>query len=1038
MTDFELERKNISRRANEKQRLAADPKKSVWVEASAGTGKTKVLSDRVLRLLLDGVHPAKVLCLTYTKAAAVEMNSRIAGRLGRWAVLKENELIKELESLLGVEPSEELSATARRLFAQFLDTAGGMKIQTIHSFCQEVLKRFPLEAGISPYFEVMDERSTIEALDDIKKKLLRKSSPALAYLTGNVSEFIFPKLMKMITDKRNEIAELLAKIPLNDLVSRLSEKTGVHLDDKREDFVVDEAHRLKFLTTKGEPRAKLKPEEREEAERLVALDAKLAAWDLLHSTQAMLSLAADLVTMYKDYKKIHSKMDYDDLIVLTRNLLENKEAAAWVLYKLDGGIDHILIDEAQDTSPNQWAIVRAVSEELLAGTGVSVLARTVFAVGDRKQSIYSFQGADVWEFEKAKEHFSSKIEEFEKIDLDVSFRSVSAVLDVVNNLFQEGSPHLPFRAGDAGKVELWSIIEEEKEADVSEKVWKKPVERVSISSSSARLAKEIVSRIRQAVEGREALASKGRAVKYKDFLILVQRRNSFVDELIRECKNQNVSVAGADKIKLEEQIVVQDLVVLGKFLLMPLDDLSLATVLKSPLFGLDDDDLFALCHNRGHTPLWTILGQNKKYEAVYKVLQELQNMMDFVRPFELYSHVLNVLGGRKKFMERMGSEVEDGLDEFINLALNFENEHIPSLQKFIQWMSTGSVEIKRELEQSDVDAVRIMTVHGSKGLQAPIVILPDMVRMPMARREGDILFDGDLVYFPLSSAQYEENCNRIFESKCRMQTEEYRRLLYVALTRAEDRLCLCGYAKKSKPKEESWYEVCRRSFSEIGKVDETGKIVYEMPQSAIVKPEKKSVEAEGFKEMLPWVNRPAVKEGPLAKPLAPSKLYEEEEEPAVVSPLKSKQNNGYQRGLIIHKLLQFIPEIEASQQVKRIDDYLKNVSDAEVIKAKVLALLEKHSELFCENSRAEASIMGKVNGKIFSGQIDRLVVKEKEVWIVDYKTNRVPALNAKDVPMVYQKQLQAYKALMGKIYPDKSIRTYILWTNNLELMELNI
>lgn len=435
--------------------------------------------------------------------------------------------------------------------------------------------------------------------------------------------------------------------------------------------------------------------------------------------------------------------------------------------------------------------------------------RTVFAVGDRKQSIYSFQGADPRGFDEMRKYFAAQSANFDQIHLDVSFRSTAAVLDTVNELFRDGAAakgvagegediaHIPFRFGDGGKVELWPLIEPEE--GENKDIWLPPVERRGSESTSARLARQIARRIKQSVESRDILVSQNRPVRYKDFMILVQRRNAFVEEMVRECKNAGVNVAGIDKIRLLEQIAIQDLIALGQFLLLPNDDLTLATVLKSPLFGLNDDDLFRLCYGRGTATVWARLGKDEKYAAVYGILQDLLDKADYIRPFELYGYVLSTLGGRKKFVERMGYEVEDGLDEFVNLTLAYEQEHVPTLQGFIARIKQDEIEIKRELEQSDADVVRIMTVHGSKGLQAPIVILPDTVRVVGTKKEGGLLWD-DIFYYPLTAGDYEKNCAEIKNREAELALEEYRRLLYVALTRAEDRLCICGYRKKTKPR----------------------------------------------------------------------------------------------------------------------------------------------------------------------------------------------------------------------------------------------
>ncbi len=1074
-------RKVIGNRATDKQRAAANPYKSVWVEASAGTGKTKVLSDRVLRLLLSGVNPLKILCLTYTKAAAVEMSSRVAGRLSRWAVCEAGILEKELVELLGEMPSErkeyeKIVNTARRLFAVFLDTPGGMKIQTIHGFCQEVLKRFPLEAGVSPYFKVMDERSSREALKEIQNKVLLKierepmseEAKALGFLTSNVMERNFPKLLEAVAFERNQISRILAGG--TDWERELYERLGVSFKDDvsvlQSEFVKnidrDVARQTMQALYKGSPKQDFGKAEKlrsfleqgdfeayakainnkqamnkkvveampeialyleKEREKLAALEEKILAVGLAASTRAVMHLAKDMIAGYNNFKKKNCRMDYEDLIVLARGLLENKNVSDWVLFKLDGGIDHVLIDEAQDTSPDQWAIVLSIVNEFFSGAGTKMQARTVFAVGDRKQSIYSFQGADISEFEKNRNKFL-EFENFEEVSLDVSFRSTAAVLGAVDKIFDGATEHVSFRAGDAGKVEIWPLFEEDKEDDIGEFFPKAAVKKVS---ASAKLAREIALKIKQMVEGKELLISQNRPLRYRDFLILVQQRAGLVTELVRECKNLNVAVAGVDKITLLEQIAVQDLISLGKFLLLPTDDLSLAEALKTPIFALGDDDLFELCFDRGGRTLWSRLGENKKYLGIYAKLQELLNMADFVRPFELFSHVLNQFKGRRAYLERMGEEVLDGLDEFINLTLEFEKEHIPSLQGFMGWIAQDKIEIKRELEQSELDAVRIMTVHGSKGLQAPIVILPDTIRQAPSKREAKFLWD-DMFYYPLSAGAYNKHCEDIHERNKQLAEEEHQRLLYVALTRAEDRLVVCGYKKKKSKVENSWYEKVSSRVPKEG---------VECAQEFFAE-SKKEEESEVLS--LPpfeWIYEAAKQEGALAKPYAPSKPEEDEEEEIFISPLTKDKQNRYLRGNVIHKILQFLPEVKNTDA---IDAFLAttDLSEAqrEKIKKEVWNLREKFAVLFGHNSKAEVPIMGKVGDKIISGQIDRLVVKDDAVMIIDYKTNRPAADFLSEVPLKYLKQMECYKKLIAQIYPSKTIEVYILWTDTLNLMQI--
>lgn len=1098
--------------ATKQQNEAADPEKSVWVEASAGTGKTKVLSDRVLRLLLNGVSPSKILCLTYTKAAAVEMNTRISKKLGEWAVMPEDNLREEIYKITAINPGDTLIKEARVLFAKVLEEPSGIKIQTMHSFCEEILKRFPIEAGIAPYFTIMDDRSAKEALNNISKSLILNAQKEpesvigknVAWLTANIKEFKFAELLRKITENRNKITVLLSKYAdFDDFVQALQQKLGVSnectIDKAFEHFVANlkidivkkiadvlvnssqsdkknaqslytclecfdyDIYKKVFITgAKIRDRLackdaiKIWPEIVEHmsalAQEILDFENHLVKIELYNSTKAIISVAEILNRGYAEYKNKTACLDFEDLVIITKKLLEKENISSWVLYKLDGGISHILIDEAQDTSPNQWSIIKSLTDEFFDGLGQKEENRTIFAVGDRKQSIYSFQGADPEEFDNMYHYFASKDKNLKKIHLDVSFRSTKAVLESVNHLFNipeaksgvvidgQHVSHLPYRLGEGGKVILWPLIVSDEKSE--DDIWYPPVERKIKSSASSKLATKIASNIKKMVENKEILESQNRPIRYSDFMVLVQRRNAFMEEFVRECKNIGVNVSGVDKLKLLEQIAVQDLLSLAQFLLLPQDDLKLAEILKSPLFGLNDEDLFELCYNRKEHSLWQQLRANTKYEAIYLQLSELIKKADYLRPFELFNYVLTSMHGRKKFVSRLGSEAEDSIDEFINLSLSFEIEHIPNLQNFIQWINSGEVEIKRELEQAKSDSVRIMTAHGSKGLQAPIVIIPDSIRIANVKRGEDILFDDSLAYFPLSATKYDSICDDIHTKKTKEAFDEYRRLLYVALTRAEDRLYIAGYKSKGDADERSWYALCEKMLQDLGIISDDKRILYECEQELECEKKEEIIYNHNEIKVPYWLFENVKEESALDRPYTPSKP--DDDEMPVSSPL-TDNTHYYKRGLLIHSLLQFLPtDVSIDEQINAVKIYLKKHGDnispnaSKQIEEEIIKLIThpKFSFIFSKESRAEVPIAGEIDGRLVSAQIDRLVISDTKVAIVDFKTNRPAATNINSIPKVYIKQLKTYEQLMKKIYPDKDIETYILWTNTANLMQI--
>jgi len=1168
------------KKPGEDQAAAANPLKSVWVGASAGTGKTKVLIDRVLRLMLprDGLgvesatRPEKILCLTFTKTAAAEMSNRIYRDLARWAVVEEAALVQELTALLHAPPAPETVQEARRLFARVLDTPGGLKIMTIHSFCQSVLKRFPVEAGLPPHFELMDEQSAVEYLLRCQHDMIAaagsdpssKVAQSFALLALHLDQAAMSDLMAKIMAKRSLLAAIFSR---HGDTGTDAEKTihavYAHLDltpDVTEESVLasvghipaetevglrhalrayleggktdlDKAAALQPWLEQPQRRAALLPQYRSafftndgdlrktlatkkviaacpdiveimtrEAERLQKIDARLAAVRLAALNAALLTVAAEMVGRYERHKAATDKLDFDDLIIRTSALLDARDMVGWVLYKLDEGIDHILVDEAQDTSPAQWRVVRAIADEFLSGAGSRDDAvRTLFVVGDEKQSIFSFQGADPAAFAEMQEYFGEKVRHIQdgwEIFLEYSFRSTRTVLEVVDGVFgleavRSGVvadaarmvKHLPFRDGHAGVVELWPLIAAQ--AAPAAAPWQMPVDIEPGDNAASRLAAKMAETIRHWLETGEKLESKNRPIRAGDVMILVQSRGGFVDMIMRALKEAGVPVAGIDRMTLTEEISVMDLLAVAAFALQPHDDLTLATILKSPFVGLTEEELFDLCHGRkGY--LWDILRDRRPDIAAW--LKTRIDRSGYSTPYEFFAEILNTpciaddRTGRRALYARLGLDIQDALDEFLNACLHFEQSHTPSLQTFVDWFLKGESQIKREQEAHKADQVRIMTVHASKGLQAPIVFLPDTVKILHDHNKGRVRLlwpaenavsdGGDGVAVPLWSPRKEFDAPvyaRAQEAAAVRQMEEYRRLLYVALTRAEDRLYIAGYHGARKPKDGCWYKLVENAFpagteTEAFRIggqvltDENGapKMIRRIahPQTVPPQAEKQTDDgaaaAEAARQPLPaWALQAPASEPVPPVPLAPSKPGEDE--PAVKGPLDAA-DDGYRfkRGVIMHHLLEVLPQLPAENWPQTIAAWLQRPA-LELTPAvrksfadEILAVLHHpaFAPIFGPGSRAEVPIVGLAGKnmalpKILSGQIDRLCVTETEVLVVDYKTNRPPPAEESGIPAIYLKQMAAYRAVLSKIYPDKTVRCALLWTDGPLLMPIS-
>jgi ATP-dependent helicase/nuclease subunit A len=1145
------------------QRRAADPGASVWVSASAGTGKTKVLTDRVLALLLRHVMPERILCLTYTRAAAAEMAVRVQTALGAWAVMDADQLGREITALTNAVPDDTTRQWARGLFARVLDCPGGLKIQTIHGFCESLLRRFPIEAGLAPHFQVLEETEARDLLIDARDEVLARATgigpdggdDALAHavegIAGRLSAEDFDKLMAHLAGERGRIARLIAaKGGLHGAIKALTELLGVELAETEADIIEAacadgafdragltaaavamaegsktdvhkaseisawiagegdarvtgyENYRSVFhkktdgaiferLITAGLLKKATDPDHllsviRSEAERLLDIEARRRAVRTARASIAALTIGAALIDAYAARKSARARLDYDDLILHTRALLSTRSSTQWVLYKLDGGIEHVLVDEAQDTSPDQWDVIRRLTGEFFAGFGARedrrdepgavqpLPARTVFAVGDAKQSIYSFQRADPRGFSDMRDHYRTAVEgagaEFRDVELHHSFRSTAPVLGVVDQVFA-ASPardgladtaaiisHITRREGQAGQVELWPALGPGDAVPVQP--WQPDPEPDTGGGGDSRLARMMAEKIKSWI-GTMDLPSRGRKLQAGDVLVLVRTRTRLVDGLVRALKRLDVGVAGVDRMKLAGELAVQDLLALGRFLLLPDDDYTLACVLKGPYAGLGDGDLLALAPGRSGS-LWAVLnaraGENPKWLAARDWLVGLLSRTDFARPFELFAAVLDEGDGRARLIARLGDEAEDPVNEFLELALAFERSQTPSLQGFLRWFESGQSDIKRDLEQASRDEVRIMTVHGAKGLQAPVVILPDTMSSPRPV-EGPYWADaGEGAEMPLWTPLTRDLASpaaALRAAAAAAQVEEYHRLLYVALTRAEDALFVAGWRGRNKPPADCWYDLVKRGLEAIAETERftftdavTGiadeALRYTRAQDPDVMPDRVDDKDNPHTDkpaLEGWERLPAPQETADRRSLAPSLM---EDEPAVLSPLGQDTAQHFLKGRLVHGLMQLLPDIAPAARTAAAQRFLARPGlgldeEARVaIADETLALLVEpaFAALFGPDSLAEVPITGIVDGAVVSGQIDRLVVRAGKVLVVDYKTARPVPEDTARVPAAYLRQMALYRAVLKGIFPGHAIVCALLYTSAPKLIAL--
>jgi ATP-dependent helicase/nuclease subunit A len=1130
----------------------SDPQVHAAVSASAGSGKTQVLTARVLRLLIQGARPQSLLCLTFTKAAAAEMANRIGSQLAAWVRMKDSEVARDLLNL-GEPNDPKTIRKARQLFARVLDCPGGLRIQTIHAFAQSLLAAFPEEAGLAPGFQPIEGRAEQELVrrtladlavhaEDRGDEQLIADIQCLSLRLGEAGavdflkacarrhealerfgprEAIEPIVRRMMRLPEGSIDEHLAVRCADDrfdcdLLRAIAganrnwgTKTGSGMVEKVESWLgMNPAGRAAALadlasivfTGSGDLRKvsagqrKSDPAYEDYVEELARAVAELLAVQtgakLASQMAAGLRAGQAFALAYTHAKRSAGVADFDDLIDWARHLLAKPGMGDWVRYKLDRQIDHILVDEAQDTNAAQWEIIDLLVEEYFSGSSESEQRwRTLFTVGDFKQAIYGFQGTDPEQFEKARRKYKALAEvlldaqdpleeaqgrarEFRERSIDVSFRSAQPILDVVDSVIREigyaaiglSEPPRPHRAHHQdrpGLVELWPPFEIRQTADdgdEGEERW--------IELQGRLYAEEMASRISELIDQAPVLGSTGRPLTPGDILILVRSRGELASLMVARLFAKGVPVAGVDRLHLHDPLAVQDLLAAVRFAVQPGDDLSLACLLVSPLVGWDQDQLRELAYGRTGT-LWRRLreraGEGEPFGSAHDALAELLAIADYTTPSRFLETILSgPMQGRHKLYGRLGKESRDAIDELMNSAIEFEQSEIGSLDRFLAWFSLGDVDVQRD-PGAPANEVRVMTVHGAKGLQSPVVILADSTADParLGRPGLTLEFETEKIgKAPLLRPKKDERCPpfaALIDEEERKSLQEHRRLLYVALTRAADRLIVAGVAPKPKkdgsdPRPVNcWHRAVQAGLAAVGAevVESPGgvKLVYgsSAPEGAPARGKAKrwpvQQVASAQAEVPGWAMAQAPPEARPPRPLAPSALGEDREK---VPPPSPELRAAAERGTMIHSLLERLPAVEPERRMEAALGWLEHsvgIARAEAreeIARSVCDLLadRRFSSLFGPGSLAEAPIAATLpDGRVIAGTVDRLLIEKDRVLVVDYKTGRAPERD-EDIPLSHRLQMQAYADALSVIFPDRNIKAALLYTANAQFYRL--
>jgi ATP-dependent helicase/nuclease subunit A len=1132
---------------------ASNPDISAFVSANAGAGKTHVLVSRVIRLLLKDTPPEKILCITFTKAAAANMAERVFDTLGHWITLDDTELDRQLVLAGVARPDARTRARARQLFSSALETPGGLKVQTIHALCTRLLQQFPFEANVPARFTVLDDRDQFEIMERASLAVLLDAAANPQSATGralttaitSAADRTFREVvndaclggagfLEWVADGApRALAQLHAALGLNgdeqladverDMVDGphmpRAEWPGIAaaLDDgsktdQQQAATLRAAHALSgaeqveaylsvFLTQTTKEFRKSFVTQRvlknhpavaaafdREAARIAVLVEKRRAVAVAERSRALVQIAAAVSARYVREKQERGLLDYDDLIDRTLAMLR-RTTAGWVHYKLDQGVDHVLVDEAQDTSPRQWEIISHIVEDFASGAGArGGMTRTIFAVGDEKQSIFSFQGAAPHEFDRWHRQFRRTFGDAglvwdKDIRLSFSFRSGLTILNAVDEVFKDeaiyksihtaanGRPlHEALSDAPPGIVELWDLAEADDRQVIDG--WSAPFDAVSETSAEAKLAARITRTIKEMIDRQEPTgrADRRRPLRPGDILILVRRRGKLFDAVLQALKRAHVPVAGADRLKLTEHIAIIDLMNLADAILLPSDDLALAVALKSPLFGISEEQLFMLAQGRKGRRLRTSLAEHARtdvaFKAAYDRLRACEAKASSVSPFAFYSWLLGSQQGRSQILGRLSHEATDALDEFLELALRFEQREPASLQGFMAWLRATDVEIKRDMEISR-DEVRVMTVHGAKGLEAPVVFLVDTTSTPLDNvRLSLIRFQSasDTAAPPncvVWAGRKADDPVPVRNARQRMVDDiehEYRRLLYVAMTRAAERLIVGGVqpGNRNEVPPNSWYRLIASGLENSNLTEQSietrdGVVRrYTRPQDVFAPSAAAQPLTQAQLALTPhWLHQKASPPIPAFELKRPSDASDDEGHPFKRGQSVRDRQHARRRGVLVHRLLESLPDIASERRREAADRYMaRNAADwpeseREGLVLQTIGLLAdpRFAALFATGSRAEVPLVGRLArpGRaplVVSGQIDRLIMTEQEILIADYKTNHAPPSDLAGVPPAYRQQLALYRALLMRLYSGKVVRAALVWTEAPEIMEI--
>ena len=1118
---------------------AVSPAHNATVHASAGTGKTWLLVTRIIRLLLDAARPDSIMAITFTRKAAAEMQERLTERL-RELMRADDAGLDALLKQCGIDPDPECRQQARRLYEQHLFNPYPLRTTTFHAFCQELLQRFPLEAGIPPGFEISESTAMLEqqAWDALFMQATRQPDSALAraleqligmcgglsntrsallsflahrsdwwaYTKGqaNGTAWAQRKLARLFgvspeedplagfpddTQRARlaEFAELLGRNTATDRKSQalLNQALEAPLTAAERFAIIKDV----FLTKQQQPRKrKAAPAQRKrlgeaDEQRLLELHEefvsglldrldRLARINSMRTSSAWYSAGVRLLEHFQRIKREQRLLDFSDLEWQACELLNRSAHAYWVQYKLDKRIDHLLVDEFQDTNPTQWRLLLPLLEELAAGADER--ARTVFLVGDEKQSIYRFRRANPALLATASDWLTSRLQA-RRYPLDKSRRSARAIIDCVNRVFGSGllnerispyTPHATWLEDLYGRAELLPLAgtrADEPAAPATGTGLRNPLlqpRQVAQDLRHYREGEAIAAQIRRLTDERTLIGAEGsaRELDYGDIMILVRQR-THVMAYERALRDAGIPYLGAGRGTLLQNIEIRDLEALLNILISPYDNLALAQVLRCPVFGVADDDLMRLAAMDSGT-WYERLAQvpaahSPGLAAAYRLLNSWRELAGQVPVHDLLDRIYHegevLQRYASAFPPALRPRVHANLTRFIELALEVDSGRYPSLSRFLYQLERLRRQEQDQpdegtQEQADNNRVRLMTIHAAKGLESAVVFLADATAGHSPHNAYEALIEWPAAadrprHFLLCGRKTDQDSltARLLEQQAAEDLREDANLLYVALTRARQFLFITGSASAKNP-DASWYELIRSALLDAGSRTDATPPALESgrrPGAAAARPAPARV-ASVDPRLAERIQVPAP-----YRLIAPSRLVTAATDmPGAV--------DGRRRGSALHLMLDRLSRPQggtAAQSLAGLASTLdRHADDPELLawwqEAQDVHADPRFAHLFdpsrYDRAWNEVPIQYLLGEHLVYGIIDRLVVSGDSVLVIDYKTHQsASADSVAELAMDYREQMRLYAQGVAALWPGHPIRPCLLFTACKALVDMS-